>query len=622
MGHLLYIDLTKGGVEKRNIDENICRQFIGGYGYGARVFFNEMPPKTDPLGPKNILGFITGPLTGTPAITGSRFTVVGKSPLTGTWGDANCGGYFGPNLKFSGYDGIFFVGISPRPVYLLIQDRQTSLKDARDLWGKDCYETEEILKKRHGENSEVVCIGPAGERQVLISSIMTHLGRSAARSGLGALMGAKHVKAIVVKGTCKVPIAKPEEVKSLRKKYVKEIRNGVGFANQYTTVGTLAYVETGIVLGDSPTKNYGGVGPIDISNPEILSYEKIIQHRVKRRACWHCPIACWGTIKIREDGYSVKEAHQPEYETWAAFGSNCGNTNLASIIKANDLCNRLGLDTISTGSVVAFAMECYENGLIKKSDTNGLDLTWGNHKSMIALIEKIGYRDGIGDLLADGVMRAAQQIGGSATKFAMHVGGQELPMHDSRYEPSLASIYRLDATPARHTQAAEFWAPAGLPEKVPEWGMEYDRFTGRARAQKVLSCMCHCLNASGLCMFGYYSTSYTMISDFLSAVTGDDWRYDCVLETGERIGVIRHAFNLREGLNPLHFYQAPRSLGIPPPSLGPRKGLTVDIDLMLQEYLDEMDWNMDTAIPSQQCFKKLGLDDLIDMFYQKNKYLG
>jgi aldehyde:ferredoxin oxidoreductase len=616
MGYLLHVDLTCGLVETRNTDENTCNQLIGGYGYGARVLLKDMPPETDPLGPKNILGFITGPLTGTPAITGSRFTVVGKSPLTQTWGDANCGGFFGPYLKFAGYDGIFLVGISPHPIYLMIQDRQARLQDAGDLWGKDCYDTEEILKKRHGEDSEVVCIGPAGERQVFISSIMTHFGRAAARSGLGAVMGAKRLKAIVVKGSCKVPVSNPEQVKRLYRKYLHEIRTGVGFSEQYTTVGTLAYVETGILIGDSPTKNYGGIGPNDINNPENLSYEKIIDHRVERKACWHCPIACWGTIAIHENGYNVNEAHQPEYETWSAFGSNCGNTNLASIVKANDLCNRLGLDTISTGSVIAFAMECYENGLLKKSDTNGLDLTWGNHRVMVSLIEKIGYRDGIGKLLADGVMRAADQIGGSAEAFAMHVGGQELPMHDSRYEPSLACIYRIDATPGRHTQAAEYWAPDGLPQKVPQWGAEPDRFTGRARAQKVLSCMCHCLNASGICMFGYYSTSYTMVSDFLEAVTGDNWTYDRILETGERIAVVRHAFNLREGLNPLRFFQAPRSLGIPPPSQGPRKGITVDIGLMLREYLDEMNWNKETSFPSKECLKRLCLDDLIGILYK------
>ena len=583
MNKLLFVDLTAKKIEVRETDQEVCRAFIGGYGYGSRLLLDKMKPGIDPLGPENILGIMTGPLTGTGAITGSRFAAVGKSPLTGTWGDANCGGYFGPALKFSGYDGIFLKGTSEKPVYMLIDDGEYFLKDATALWGTDCYYTEKYLRDLYGKESQVICIGPAGEKKVLFASIMSYYGKALARSGLGAVMGSKMLKAVVVKGKSNVKVADPELMEQLRKKYIKEIRDGVGFANQYTSVGTLEYIELGIRAGDSPTKNWGGSGPVDIKNPENLSYEKIIKHRTKRNTCWHCPIACWGNVSINEDGYYVEEAHQPEYETGAALGSNCGNTNLASIIRANDLCNRLGLDTISTGSVIAFAMECYENEIINKSDTDNLELNWGNHLSMVKLIEKIAFREGIGDILSLGVMRASEKIGKNSKEFAMHVGGQEIPMHDARYEPSLGSIYQMDATPGRHTQAGEYWAPEGLPVEVPRWGQERNRIEGRAKAQKILTFMVHCLNSGGLCLFGYYSTRYTMMQDFLTAATGEKWDYERIILTGERIAVTRHLFNLREGINNLNFFHAPRTLGVPPLAYGPTKNYSVPINKLINE---------------------------------------
>jgi len=601
---ILFVDLSSGEMKDEEFGEDILRKFVGGYGLAAKIIYDRQKPGVDALGPDNMLGFLTGPLTGTPAIIGSRYVVVGKSPLTGTWGDANSGGYFGPALKFAGYDGVFFTGISENPVYLLIDSGKPELVDAEWLWGKDSNETDDMLQEKHGSKTRVACIGPSGEKLSLISGIINDKGRAAARSGLGAVMGSKKLKAIAVKGSMEVPLADAEKTKELRRKWLKHVN--VGMADLLKDYGTAGLTATASETGDSPAKNWSDAGSEVFPNSMAISEDSVIALQERKWACWQCPIACGGHMKV-QTGPFASEGHKPEYETLACFGTMCLNDNLESIIKINDICNRAGLDTISAGCTVAFAIECYENGLITKADTDGLELNWGNAEAIVAMTEKIAARDGFGDVLADGLKIAAEKIGKGSEKYAVHVGGQEVPMHDPKCTPGLASTYLLDATPARHTQGGELIAPgAGL--DLPEF--ENTVYTGRAESQRTLVNLMHLVNAAGLCMFGYLSMDCHAMPEFMTAVTGWEYTLDECDETGERIGTLRHAFNLREGHNPLEREVNPRTIGRPPLKRGPLKDISVDMETMAKEYLELMDWDPVTTVPSQKRLKELELDEV------------
>jgi len=608
MSRFLWVNLTDGTMREEAPEEPLLRDFVGGYGVGARLLYDRMQPATDPLGPDNVLGFITGPLTATPAPTSTRWTVVGKSPLTGTWGDANGSGFFGVALKRAGYDAVFFTGIARRPLYLYLEDGRAELRDASHLWGQDCYQVEDWVKAELGKDVEAACIGPAGEKQALIAAIIHYKGRAAGRSGLGAVMGSKRLKMIAARGTMEVPLADSETVRALRQKYVKEITNGVGFSDFYRETGTPGYTPMGLVNGDSPTRNWGA-SVLAFPDVEPLEFDRLLQYRVTRESCWRCPIACWGTSRVEYDG-QVVEAHQPEYETASAFGSMTLNNNYPSLIKANEICNRYGLDTISAGACVAFAIECYEHGLIGTNDTEGIKLAWGDHEAMNAMLEKLARREGFGDVLAEGVMRAAKRLGPAAESFAMHIGGQELPMHDPRFEPGMGVIYKIDATPGRHTQACQFLVPPGFPTRRPGFGENREQQEGRGRWVKEASCLCHTMNASGVCLFGYLSTHVQFVPEFLAAVTGWAFTVDDMLLVGERIANIRQAFNVREGINAVARAIPKRAYGIPPLPDGPTAGITVQIEQMLREHLEEMGWTQDAAVPRRQVLERLGLEDI------------
>jgi len=601
---VLFVDLSSGDMKEEKFDEDILRKFIGGYGLAAKIIYDRQKAGVDPLGPANMLGFFTGPLTGTPAIIGSRYVVVGKSPLTGTWGDANSGGYFGPALKFAGYDGVFFTGISEKPVYLFIDSGKPELMDADWLWGKDTNETEDLLIEKHGDKTRSACIGPSGESLSLISGVVNDKGRAAARSGLGAVMGSKKLKAIAVRGDMKVPLADEEKARELRQKWIKRIN--VGFADDLKQYGTCAITASSSETGDSPAKNWGDAGSEVFPTSSAISDDAVMEYQERKWACWQCPIACGGHMKVVEGPFAV-EGHKPEYETLACFGTMCLNDNLESIIKVNDICNRAGLDTISVGCAVAFAIECYENGLITKDDTDGIELKWGNAEAIVAMTEKIANRDGFGDVLADGVKVAAEKIGKGSEKYAIQVEGQEVPMHDPKFTPGLAATYLLDATPGRHTQGGELIAPgAGL--DLPE----HDRtvYTGRAESQRTLVNLMHVVNAAGICMFGYLSMDVHSIPEFMTAVTGWEFTLDDCQEVGDRLATLRHAFNLREGHNPLKRKVSGRIIGRPPLKAGPLKDISVDMETMAKEYLELMDWDTVTAVPSQKRLMELGLDEV------------
>jgi aldehyde:ferredoxin oxidoreductase len=615
VGKIGFVNLSNGEIREQELDEKIARDFIGGHGLGARILFEMQKGGVDPLGPDNVLGFVTGPLTGTPVPTGSRYMVVCKSPLTGGWGDANSGGYFGPELKFAGWDAIFVSGIAPKPSYLLVTDAGIEIKDASHLWGKNAIETEEALAKEIGDAKvRVACIGPASEKLSLISGICNDKGRYAGRSGVGAVMGSKKLKAVVARGKGKVALADSGMVKQLYQEFTQKMKE-VGFVQTLMKSGTCGNTAALVGSGASPVKNWLLTGTETFPTVDKIDGDNIIKYETKKYGCYNCPIRCGGITTVPSGKYPVSETHKPEYETVAAFGNMCFNDDLDSIFKLNDMCNRGGLDTISAGSVIAFTMECYEHGIITKADTDGIDLSWGNSEAMVAMTEKIGRRDGFGDVLADGVKVAAEKIGKGAEKFAMHIGGQEPGLHNATFLPGRGTGFVAEPTPGRHTAGAPYTrcdtnAAAGPYKELQFSGFEKYQYTGKGQAAAAATNYWQVGTSTGMCLMPFMSGVFPLL-EFVKAVTGWDMSVSEVLETGARIQTLRQLFNFREGITPSDFRLPDRMVGIPPKSVGPLKGITIDIDTLAGEYREAMEWDPKTGQPSEACLTRLGLKELV-----------
>ncbi|MFX1444799.1 MAG: aldehyde ferredoxin oxidoreductase family protein, partial [Promethearchaeota archaeon] len=410
MGKILWVNLSDEAFKEEQLSDEIYRQFFGGYGLATRLIYENLPAKVDPLSPDALLGFFPGLLTGTVAPLSGRFMVAGKSPLTGGWGDANCGGYFGPEVKNCGYDAILVKGAATGPKLIVIIDDDKQILDASDLWGLDVVQIENKLAEKYGR-VQVASIGQSGEKLSLISGIVNDKGRIAGRSGLGAVMGSKKLKAIVLKGKKDISLADKESVLNLTKEYNDSIAKGGGLVTGFKTFGTTMGNTFCAQTGDTPIKNWGGTSVEDfpVERYNNLAGMEINKYREKPYGCFSCPVRCGSIMKLPELG--LEETHRPEYETCASFGHLLLNDDLMSIFMINDLCNRAGIDTISAGGSVAFAIECYENGILNKVDTDGLELSWGNSTAIIDLTKKIINREGIGDLLADGCKIASEKIG-------------------------------------------------------------------------------------------------------------------------------------------------------------------------------------------------------------------
>jgi aldehyde:ferredoxin oxidoreductase len=542
-----------------------------------------------------------------------------KSPITGSWGDANTGGYFGSELKSAGWDAIFFSGIAPSPQYLMITDEGLALKDASHLWGKDTMDTEDALQSELGDSKiRVACIGPASEKLSLISGIVNDKGRIAARSGVGAVMGSKRLKAVVARGKGKVPISDKDSLDQLRKTFIKEIREAEGFIKILMDYGTCGLTGMLVAGGATPMKNWLLAGEQAFPTGEkITNGDNVLKYQERKYACANCPIACGGIFKVSDGPYKIEELHKPEYETIAAFGTMCMVDDILSVMKLNDMCNRSGLDTISAGSVLAFAMECRENGAISQADTDGIDLTWGNGQAMIAMLDKIVRREGFGDILADGVKIAAQKIGKGAEKYAIHVGGQEPGLHNALFLPGRGTGFVCDPTPGRHTAAPMARLDAGQATIAPYPEMQFPEFErydykSKGPASARTSCYWQVGACAGVCLFPVIFFGNYPLIDFLKAVTGWDMDMNEALETGARIQTLRQAFNVREGIKPSDTKLPPRMVGIPPKSDGPLADITIDMDTLAAEYRKAMGWDPETGRPTDATLERLGLKTLTE----------
>ncbi len=644
-GKYCIIDLSSQTTEVVEPDDGFYRKFLGGYGLGAAVIMERQAAGVDPLSPAAHLGFCTGLATGSGALFSGRFMVVGKSPLTGGWGDANAGGYLSREIKRTGYDAVFVTGAAQTPVWLSLDGEHIEFEDADTLWGKDIIETEAAIREKLGDRKvQVACIGESGEKCSLISGIATDKGRMAARSGLGAVMGSKNLKAIAFRGKHEIPVARPEEVKEINQKFLAKYKKsklpdrltvkfmrfisqmvaktGISVPAQaslvreiYHQYGTPGLTIYSAMVGDMPIKNWDGVGIDDYSVESAAknSDENVIKYQKRKYACQGCPLACGGIIDIRKGRYRGTQGHKPEYETLGSFGGLLLHDDLDAIIELNEMCNRAGIDTISTGAVVAFATECFEKGIIDRDATGGLKLGWGKSEEIVKLTEMIIKREGIGDILADGVKRAAETIGNNAEQFAMHAGGQELPMHDSRLDPGFAIAYQCEPTPGRHSissfQYTDLFSVAKLfPQAKRMIQQAADRESRKVKGYAAGTYYTQLVNSAGMCFFGAITSTLPLV-DWLNAVTGWDLTPDEYFKTGERILNLRKAFNIREGIKPADHELSDRALGKTPLTAGPLKGVRVDMGWLVKEFSETVGWDLNTGGPTVEKMRELGIEE-------------
>jgi aldehyde:ferredoxin oxidoreductase len=653
-GKILIVDLAKSNIMEEQVPDSIYERFLTGVGLGVWYLYRNIPKGADPLGADNILGLASGLLTGTGSLVTGRWVAVCKSPLTGGWGDSNCGGTFSPAIKQSGYDGIFFKGISEKPVYLFIDDSGARLENAEAIWGMDALEAEQHLQEKHqaGKKPAVAVIGIAAEKLSLIAGICNDRGRIAARSGCGAVMGSKKLKAVVLAGTSKIECANGEEMRLLSKDYAEKVKKVqfpgfisgkmlpvidkiLGKIQTATPLdgvtmsipplkkwGTIVNNSLGIVSGDVPIKNWvGSVIDYNKSHYKNLNPDLFIEREVKKYSCYSCVIGCGGICKIDDltEG-RFKETHKPEYETCAAFGPLLMNKDRKSLFLINELLNRAGMDSISAGNTIAYAIECYEKGLISKEDTDGLDLTWGNADAIVALVEKMITRDGFGDKLADGVKKAAAIIGRGSESYAMHAGGQEPAMHDPRLDPLLGVHYSVDPTPGRHMvgraqhyQMMHLWEEVTWAPRITKYNKKEEYIPSDNEALKAVAqaCMKQAVESTGVCMFAAISgVQHYPIFKWLNTATGWDKSPDDYLEIGRRIQTLRQMFNIREGMEPLNNKMSDRLSGKPPLTKGPLKEKTLPIESMMRNYWNKIGWDEQSGKPLDKTISDLGIDQL------------
>jgi aldehyde:ferredoxin oxidoreductase len=602
-GKVLFVDLTHGNIKEEVLSERTYREFIGGNGLGIRVLYERMKAQIDPLGPENILGFVVGGLTGTPAPGSGRHMLVTKSPLTAAWAESNSGGTLGPELKTAGFDAVFFSGISPKPVYLLIRDGAAELKDAAELWGKDAYETHDQLQQSFKDPGiKIACIGPSGESLSLLAGIVSERGRIAARNGVGAVMGSKRLKALAIKGGFKnIAAADQGAFNQALRKFLDIIKTNE-FAKALAAAGTGSNISFLVSIGDAPLKNWQLSGLDALPSLTNLDGPNMDKYKISSYGCYGCPIRCGAIIKQEEGPFAIRDKmHRPEYQSLAALGGMLMNDNLEAVIKANDICNRYGIDTVGVGGTLAMAMECYERGLISKRDTGGIDLAWGNADAIVAMVEKIARRVGFGAVLADGTQKAAERIGKGAEEYAVAIRGKSLPYHDPRMSPSLGTANIADANPAHHmdsqitsmlSEGATIGSDPAL--QVPK----QNPFAGYA----IGSAYHQLLNASGLCSLYTVAATPPPVAELIAGAAGWDFGWEEAVKAGRRILTLRQAFNAREGLTPDQF-ELPKRI---------RSTAGFDYSALRDGYFREMGWDVQSGKPSKKVLADLGLAELAE----------
>ena len=608
MGQILRVDLSTRNITVEPLPEKEARYFLGGNGLATWYLFKEVPPGIDPLGPENKLIYMTGPLTGTLSPSSGRFSAVAKSPLTGLWGSANSGGRFGLDLKKSGFDGIIFEGVSPKPVALIINDGRAELVKADHLWGVGVTKTTEILRKEYGPILNVSCIGLAGENRVRYAAIMNDIHRALGRCGLGAVMGSKGLKAVAAGGSKSIQVAD-------KKAFQEAAKTAGDFVNESMLKMTLEVYGTDMVLdlvnikGGLPTRNWqsGSCTYADAINGPAIN-EKVL---TGRKACFGCPIACGRQSEVKSGKYVCK-GEGPEYESVGAFGPMCDVSDLEAITYAHILCNEYGLDTVSAGSTIAFAMECFEKGLLTLEDTDGLALSFGDADVVIELIHRISRREGLGDLLAEGTRRVAQKLGRGSEHFAMQVKGLELPAYDCR-ATKMTGLGFVTANRGGDHITAYVQGPTFLdiPFLIVEESTIEDpqkENPAEAKVVKDLEDALAVFDAVGACKFMGMALMAEDVVPVIAQATGWDFSVEEFRTAGERIFNLARLFNYREGVTRKDDTLPDRLLKEPMKD-GPAAGLVVDLEPLLDAYYQYRGWD-DQGRPTLNTLQRLRLEDL------------
>ena len=608
-GKLLRVDLTHGRISVDEPGQDYYRLYLGGRGFIIEKLLTEVPAGTDPLSPDNKLIFALGPITGHPIPGSGRNSVGAKSPLTGTFGESEVGGFWGAELKRAGFDGIIVEGVSPRPVYLKIENGQARLQEAGDLWGLEVAEAEKAVREQcGGKKFRTAIIGPAGENLVRFACILNDVSHAAGRTGMGAVMGSKKLKLIAVRGSRPPEMAQRDKILAMARVLTENTRkNPSGFSINGTGGSILPYE----AMGNLPIRNFQGgrfpgAGEITPQRMKEKGYWD------KMETCFGCPVRCKKKLKQISVPWPVDPAYGgPEYETLAAMGSNCGIDSVEAVMKGHELCGRYGLDTISAGAAIAFSMECTEKGILSRSDTDGLDLSFGNSAAMIAMIERIALRKGFGDLLAEGTRRAAAKIGKGAAAYAIHVKGNEVPMHEPRLKQGMGLHYSINAAGADHctgihderldTSVAAL-DRIDMADPVPSTEMS----PRKARILYQYGMWRQVPNTLGLCLFVPWTPK--QMAEAVEYITGWPMSYWRLMKTTERGITLTRIFNLREGLSveddvlPARFYTSPAE--------GPLKGVAVNPGQLAEArklYYQMLGWDV-AGVPTYARLVELNLE--------------
>lgn len=609
MGKVLLVDLTKGSSEIRDIPNSWYENFLGGEGLGVRLFYDYMDPTREPYDPETPLVFATGPLNGTSAPEGGRLVVVFRSPATGTLGLTNVGGHFAPSLKKAGYDLLLVKGKAPKPVWLRIQDEKVSIEDGSEIWGKRISPTEDYIRGKMGSGAQVISIGPAGENQVRFSSLMTQKHRAAGRGGGGAMLGSKNLKAIGVVGTKEVSVFDPQALKAASEKAKAQIQAEAFTSGLLKPFGTPGFYNSISATGTLPTKNWQRTTYPE--SHDVLGHEAY--HKtldVKPFACAQCQIACGRKTTIKEGPYAGESGGGPEYETLGAFGSKCLINDVSAVAKLGYDCNELGLDTISAGQILATAMEWYERGILTKQQTDGLELTWGNVPAALEIVRKMAYREGIGDLLAEGSKKAAEKLGGNALDYAFQVKGLEMASCGVRASKGEAVVHATSPRGADHLRpyASVIDAFGYLDEELGIANKKNPLEDGHKDWVKPLQELSMATNLLGACLFASICLAVkgSTWASLYTAVTGRPLSLQDLLKAAERVINMERMINARYGFD-RKADTLPKRLLKEPAADGVGQGQVVDLAKVLDSYYTSMGWDLKTGLPTRQTLNALNL---------------
>lgn len=613
-GKILRINLTDQTAKEAELSLEIAKDFIGGAGFGIKYLYDEVKAGTDPLSPENKLIFAPGPFSGTTIPCASRMAVTAKSPLTGAVGMALTGGYFPVELKFAGYDALIIEGKAEKPTYVWIKNGKVHFRSAKKVWGMKTTDCQQIIKNElNDQNVRIACIGPAGENLSKISCIINEL-RAAGRKGLGAVMGSKNLKAIAIRGSGTLTIADKEKLKVARGEFLKAMKESPVTYPHFSKLGTPMVVDHTCAMGIFPGKNFSATGkfaPADKIGVDVQETRKVGSEH-----CYECPVGCTQLMMAKTGAYRGILAEGPEFETLYSFGGATGVDNIDAIIAVDRLADELGLDSMSAGVTIGFAMELFEKGILSKEETGGLELNFGNHEAMVTLLRLMAFREGIGDILADGTKAAAEKIGKGSDKYAMHVKGLELPGYDVRGAKAHGLNYATSYTGADHNRGYAFQEIFGDP--IP---FEVDRFAAEGKGkltkwnQDVRSVTC---DAAPMCAFlldqAVAAIATQNTASLMEAVTGLKYAPEEVQRVGERINNLARAFNVREGFT-RDDDTLPERIMTEPLKEGASKGHFIskdDLKQMLDEYYTERGWDIDTGAPRREKLTELGLEYVAD----------